>query len=160
MKWKQSGGSFWCSFCSTEHEIKPACGASALLPVSSQEDFEGDEFKSARLHICGLFSRQIPLLPVQMRVRSEGAPARSARVVPTGSRPGGLIGIPAASGDPDALCWVREIKAAHIRGISDRRCSDRSPQVAALIREYRTWARRRRGELFQPDQTLHLSILI
>lgn len=88
------------------------------------------------------------LLRVQMRICSEGTPARSTHVAPTGYHSGGLIGIPAASADPNALCWVREIKAADITGISDRRCSDRSPQVAALIREYRTWTRRRRAIYF------------
>lgn len=48
----------------------------------------------------------------------------------------GLIGIPAAAdATPGALCRVRRIEAAHIRGISDGRRSDGCPQVAALIKE-------------------------
>lgn len=48
----------------------------------------------------------------------------------------GLIGIPAAAdATPGALCRIRRIEAAHIRGISDGRRSDGCPQVAALIKE-------------------------
>lgn len=42
--------------------VNAARGAFCTFRFSPQKDFEGDEFKSARLHICSLFTCQIPLL--------------------------------------------------------------------------------------------------
>lgn len=102
--WRHSGRSDAAlGVFAARHLKSPPPPAAAI--VSPQKDFEGDEFKAA----CESHN-------VQKREDGVKDPPVSP-VVPPGCRSAGLIGIPAASAGPGALCRVGKIKAAQIRGV-------------------------------------------
>lgn len=131
----------------------------------NQQGCESAVSSPAKVHYYSqLFSFMWKAQCVQMRMWSEGTLVWSTRIDHRTDRLSscGLIGIPAAHATPNSLCRVRRIEAAHIRGTSDRSVL-RSVTTACGINQRtqrKMVVRLLLGDLFQLDQSLHLSVLI